>query len=68
MPPELLRFPVEALKVKVFGLRPPSAGSQECMLPYSPEWSLTATMEMVNLLHGSITASVVVSEQKRERE
>lgn len=64
MPAELLRFPVQALKVKVAGLKPPSAGPQDCMLPYSLKWSMKAAMEMVDLLHGSITASVVVRENK----
>lgn len=65
MPAELLRFPVQAVKVKVAGLKPRSAGPQEFMLPYSPEWSMRATMDMVDLLHGSITASVVVRENKK---
>lgn len=60
MPAELLRFPVQALKVKVAGLKPPSAGPQDCMLPYSLKWSVKAAMEMVDLLHGSIRASIVV--------
>lgn len=62
MPAELLRFPVQALKVKVEGLKPSSTGPQDRMLPYSPEWSIKATSEMVDLLHGGITASIVVRE------
>lgn len=64
MPAELLRFPVQALKVKVAGLKPPSAGPQDCMLPYSLKWSMKAAMEMVDLLHANITASIVVRESK----
>lgn len=60
MPAELLRFPVKALRVQVAGLKPPNAGPQDCMLPYSLKWSMKAAMEMVDLLHGSITATVVV--------
>lgn len=60
MPAELLQFPVQALKVKVAGLKPPSASLEEDVLPYSPEWSVRAVMEMVDLLHTNITASVVV--------
>lgn len=60
MPAELLRFPVQALKVKVAGFKPPSINLQEDVLPYSPEWSVRAVMEMVDLLHTNITASVVV--------
>lgn len=60
MPVELLRFPVRALKVRVAGFKAPSVSSQEVVLPYSPKWSVKAAMEMIDLLHTSITVSVVV--------
>uniref|UniRef100_A0A3Q3XBP1 Tudor domain-containing protein n=1 Tax=Mola mola TaxID=94237 RepID=A0A3Q3XBP1_MOLML len=62
MPVELLRFPVRALKVRVAGFKAPSVSSQEVVLPYSPKWSVKAAMEMIDLLHTSITVSVVACE------
>lgn len=62
MPPDLLRFSTRALKVKVAGLKPPSVSRQEDMLPYSPVWSIRATMDMIELLHGCISATVVAQE------
>lgn len=62
MPAELLRFPSRALKVKVAGFKAPSVRNRrEDMLPYSPEWSVKATMEMIDLLNGRIEATVVVT-------
>ncbi|TMS06764.1 RING finger protein 17 [Larimichthys crocea] len=63
MPAELLRFPSRALKVKVAGFKAPSVRNRrEDMLPYSPEWSVKATMEMIDLLNGRIEATVVARE------
>ncbi|XP_061648173.1 RING finger protein 17 isoform X1 [Phyllopteryx taeniolatus] len=58
MPAELLRFPAQVLKVRVTGFKAPSASTEDAVLPYSPEWSLKATLAMVELLHGDITAIV----------
>lgn len=60
MPAELLQFPCRALKVKVAGFRAPSVTREENVLPYSPKWSMKAVMDMIDLLHTNITASVVV--------
>ena len=60
MPAELLRFPARALKVKVAGFKAPSVNREKDVLPYSPAWSVKAAREMIELLHSSITASVVV--------
>lgn len=60
MPAELLRFPSRALKVRVAGFKAPSISRQEDVLPYSPGWSVKAAMDMIDLLHSNITASVVV--------
>ncbi|XP_034417580.1 RING finger protein 17 [Cyclopterus lumpus] len=62
MPAELLRFPLQALKVRVAGFKAPSGSGQEDMLSYSPAWSLKATMDMLDMLHGDITASIVARE------
>ncbi|XP_054643204.1 RING finger protein 17 [Dunckerocampus dactyliophorus] len=58
MPVELLRFPVQVLKVHVAGFKAPSASVEGEVLPYSPEWSVKATLAMMDLLHGNLTASV----------
>lgn len=62
MPTELLRFPTCALKVKVAGFRAPSERGTEAALPYSPNWSVRAAMDMINLLHGRISATVLARE------
>nr|XP_004573086.1 RING finger protein 17 [Maylandia zebra] len=62
MPAELLEFPCRALKVKVAGFKAPSVTREENVLPYSPKWSMKAAMEMIDLLHKNITASVVAQE------
>ncbi|XP_069569519.1 RING finger protein 17 [Brachyistius frenatus] len=62
MPAELLQFPTQALKVKVGGFKAPSINRQEEVLPYSPGWSVKATMDMIKLLHGNITALIVADE------
>ncbi|XP_029980184.1 RING finger protein 17 [Sphaeramia orbicularis] len=59
MPPYLLQFPCQAIKVKVGGFKAPIVNAGEDMLPYSPKWSVRATMDMIDLLHGNITASVL---------
>lgn len=60
MPAELLRFPLRALKARVAGFKAPSVSTQEVVLPYSPQWSVKALREMMELLHTNIRASVVV--------
>ncbi|XP_063744191.1 RING finger protein 17 isoform X1 [Eleginops maclovinus] len=59
---ELMGFPSRALRVKVAGFIPPRESLQQEVLPYSPRWSLKATMYMVDVLHGKTTASVVARE------
>lgn len=56
MPAKLLRFPVQALKVRVAGLKAPSASTEDQVLPYSPEWSVKATLAMIDLLLVDLTA------------
>ncbi|XP_034017974.1 RING finger protein 17 [Thalassophryne amazonica] len=62
MPAELLRFPVQALRVHLMGFKPPAVRPQDDVLPYSPRWSMKAVIDMIDLLHGTITASVVAQE------
>ncbi|KAM9803355.1 RING finger protein 17 isoform 2-T2 [Syngnathus typhle] len=56
MPAELLRFPLQALKVHVAGFKAPSIQTEDQVLPYCPEWSVKATQAMIDLLHGDILA------------
>lgn len=60
MPAKLLRFPSQAVKVKVAGFKAPSVSWNEDVLPYSPKWSVRAVKEMLDLLHCNMTATVVV--------
>ncbi|XP_023806629.1 RING finger protein 17 isoform X2 [Oryzias latipes] len=62
MPADLLKFPTQVLKVRIAGLKAPTISQQKDVLPYSPGWSVAAAMEMIDLLHGSITATVVARE------
>ncbi|KAM4731883.1 RING finger protein 17 [Anableps anableps] len=62
MPAELLLFPTQAIKVKVAGFKAPSVKRSEDVLPYCPAWSVKAVMEMTDLLHNNITATVVSRE------
>ncbi|XP_031169903.1 RING finger protein 17 [Sander lucioperca] len=66
MPAKLLRFPSRALKVKVAGFKSPSVNinKNEKVLPYSPGWTVKAAYEMIDMLHGQITASVVARDPK----
>lgn len=60
MPADLLRFPIRALKVRLAGFRAPSVNEEEDVLPYCPEWSVKAVMEMIDMLHTSVKVTVVV--------
>ncbi|XP_055086710.1 RING finger protein 17 [Periophthalmus magnuspinnatus] len=62
MLPELLPFPTRALKVKVAGFKASLMNREEDILPYSPMWSVQAAMDMLDLLCGYITATVVARE------
>ncbi|XP_014900531.1 RING finger protein 17 isoform X1 [Poecilia latipinna] len=62
MPPELLLFPTRAIKVKVAGFKAPSVEWHGDVLPYCPVWSVKAVMEMTDLLHNNITATVISRE------
>ncbi|XP_035264204.1 RING finger protein 17 isoform X1 [Anguilla anguilla] len=59
MPAALLRFPCKAIQVRVAGFKPPRVSLEKERVSYRPEWSMKAALEMIDLLHGSITASVV---------
>ncbi|KAM6970584.1 RING finger protein 17 [Aplochiton taeniatus] len=62
IPAHLLLYPCKALKVRVAGFSAPRVSLEQELLPYSPEWSMKAALEMLDLLHGNITASVAARE------
>uniref|UniRef100_A0A672GYT6 Tudor domain-containing protein n=1 Tax=Salarias fasciatus TaxID=181472 RepID=A0A672GYT6_SALFA len=64
MPADLMRFPSRALKVRVGGFKAPHVNVEDEVLPYSPEWSVKAAMDMIELLHDNITATVVAREPR----
>ncbi|KAL0963607.1 hypothetical protein UPYG_G00308540 [Umbra pygmaea] len=61
MPAHLLQYPCKAIKVRVAGFKPRSNDLDPERLPYRPEWSMKAVLEMIGLLHSCRTASVTVS-------
>lgn len=60
IPPALLQFPLQALKVRVSGLKAPSSNTHETVLPYSPKWSVRAMLDMIRLLENNVTTALVV--------
>ncbi|XP_008326680.1 RING finger protein 17 [Cynoglossus semilaevis] len=63
IPPALLQFPLQALKVRVSGLKAPSSNTHETVLPYSPKWSVRAMLDMIRLLENNVTTALVVSQE-----
>ncbi|KAJ8246735.1 hypothetical protein GJAV_G00254800 [Gymnothorax javanicus] len=59
LPEALLPFPCKAIQVRVAGFKPPRISPEKERLSYRPEWSMKAALEMIDLLHGDITASVM---------
>ncbi|XP_062396877.1 RING finger protein 17 [Sardina pilchardus] len=50
LPECLLDFPRQAVCVRLAGFQPPRFCSESKRLPYAPEWSVKALLEMMNLL------------------
>ncbi|XP_031421936.1 RING finger protein 17 isoform X2 [Clupea harengus] len=50
LPECLLDFPRKAVCVRLGGFQPPRLCSESKRLPYAPEWSVKALLEMMNLL------------------
>ncbi|XP_041953241.1 RING finger protein 17 isoform X2 [Alosa sapidissima] len=50
LPECLLDFPRQAVCVRLAGFQPPRFCSETKRLPYAPEWSVKALLEMMNLL------------------
>ncbi|XP_055070435.2 RING finger protein 17 isoform X1 [Misgurnus anguillicaudatus] len=62
LPPSLHHFPCAAVYVKLAGFKPPRICMEKELIPYRPEWSMKAMLEMVDLLNGELTAVVVATE------
>lgn len=60
LPPSLHHFPCAAVYVKLAGFKPANVSSEMERIPYRPEWSMKAMLEMIDLLNGELTAVVTV--------
>ncbi|XP_036401470.1 RING finger protein 17 [Megalops cyprinoides] len=65
IPLQLLGFPCQAIKVRVAGFKPPRLNLEKERVSYRPEWSMKAALEMIDLLHGCVTASVMSTEPEK---
>ncbi|XP_030642398.1 RING finger protein 17 [Chanos chanos] len=64
LPASLLRFPCAAVSVRLAGFKPPRVCLEEERLSYRPEWSMRAMMEMIDLLHGNLSAVTTATEPR----
>ncbi|XP_059355870.1 RING finger protein 17-like isoform X2 [Carassius carassius] len=62
LPASLHHFPCAAVYVKLAGFRPTDVCFESERIPYRPEWSMRAMMEMINLLNGELTAVLTATE------
>ncbi|KAB5576782.1 hypothetical protein PHYPO_G00202460 [Pangasianodon hypophthalmus] len=62
LPKALLRFPCEAVCVQLAGFKPPHLCQETERIPYRPEWSMKAMLEMIDLLHGKLRSVVTAVE------
>ncbi|KAK3543926.1 hypothetical protein QTP70_031835 [Hemibagrus guttatus] len=60
LPKTLLRFPCKAVCVQLAGFKPRNLCQESERIPYCPEWSMKAMLEMIDLLHGKLHAVVMV--------
>ncbi|KAL1267800.1 hypothetical protein QQF64_033163, partial [Cirrhinus molitorella] len=60
LPDSLHHYPCAAIYVKLAGFKPATVCLEMERIPYRPEWSLRAMMEMIDLLNGELTAVVTV--------
>uniref|UniRef100_A0A8B9JI58 RING finger protein 17 n=1 Tax=Astyanax mexicanus TaxID=7994 RepID=A0A8B9JI58_ASTMX len=58
LPPSLLQFPCEAVCVRLAGFKPPHVCVEVERISYRPEWSMKSMLEMIDLLHGNLSAVV----------
>ncbi|KAF4086779.1 hypothetical protein AMELA_G00088320 [Ameiurus melas] len=62
LPETLLRIPCEAACVRLAGFKPPHLCQDLERVPYRPEWSMKALLEMIDLLHGKLRCVVTAVE------
>ncbi|XP_016093416.1 RING finger protein 17 isoform X2 [Sinocyclocheilus grahami] len=62
LPASLHHFPCAAVYVKLAGFKPTNVCLESERIPYRPEWSMRAMMEMIDLLNGELTAVVTATE------
>ncbi|KTF93026.1 hypothetical protein cypCar_00029060 [Cyprinus carpio] len=62
LPASLHHFPCAAVYVKLAGFKPTNVCLDSERIPYRPEWSMRAMMEMINLLNGELTAVLTATE------
>ncbi|RXN29007.1 RING finger 17 [Labeo rohita] len=62
LPASLHHFPCAAIYVKLAGFKPANVCLEMERIPYRPEWSMRAMMEMIDLLNGELTAVVTANE------
>ncbi|KAI5628523.1 RING finger protein 17, partial [Silurus asotus] len=62
LPKTLLRYPCEAVCVQLAGFKPSHLCQESARIPYRPEWSMKAMMEMIDLLHGKLRAVLTAVE------
>lgn len=62
LPASLLHFPCAAVYVKLAGFKPPRMSTEQELIPYCPQWSMKAMLEMIDLLNGELTAVVISTE------
>ncbi|XP_035378869.1 RING finger protein 17 [Electrophorus electricus] len=62
LPSSLLRFPCGAVCVWLAGFKPQCACVELERVSYRPEWSMRAMLEMIDLLHGCLSAMVTAVE------
>ncbi|KAF7709854.1 hypothetical protein HF521_016704 [Silurus meridionalis] len=62
LPKTLLCYPCEAVCVQLAGFKPSHLCQESARIPYRPEWSMKAMMEMIDLLHGKLRAVLTAVE------
>ncbi|KAG8452925.1 hypothetical protein GDO86_004647, partial [Hymenochirus boettgeri] len=61
LPPELIQYPLEAIKVRLSGFKASAEDLERDRLPYRPEWSFKAMTTMMDILQvKKLSASVAV--------
>ncbi|XP_067300010.1 RING finger protein 17 isoform X2 [Pseudorasbora parva] len=62
LPASLHHFPCAAVCVKLAGFKPAKVSLEMERIPYQPEWTMKAMLEMIDLLNGELTAVITATE------